>query len=118
MFDGFHALDGALLRLVTERSSETIEIGPGDVVQDRIVLLAPNVASEGGRFVPVSSRLGSALVRLTEDEIVIDRRRLKLIYEASAPPEKKKRDKGASGSVKTDFPVDINEYEEGRYGDG
>lgn len=63
------------------------------------------------------SPLGSAIVRMDEDEIILDADRLNMIYNASVTPEKKVRDKGASGRIRTDFPANIGDYESGRYDD-
>jgi hypothetical protein len=90
---------------------------PGEPTSEETFLAWPTVAVEGVEIRAMSSVLGSALVRLTDEEIVVNCRRLRTIYEASATDEKKQRDKGASGRVKTNFEVKMSDYESGRYGD-
>lgn len=118
---------------VTRHSHVTSEHGPlgtiaqctgvlplvtrGDIAWEDVFLTAATVAMEEVELRPMTSALGSAVVRLTDEQIVINRRRLRIIYQASATPEKKDRDKGASGMLKTDFPVEMSDYQNGRYGD-
>jgi hypothetical protein len=68
-------------------------------------------------FETAQSSFGTAIIRMDEDEIILDATRLKRIYDATATPEKKVRDKGASGRIRTDFPVNMADYESGRYDD-